>query len=360
MAWRSALLFGVSLAVVAVVLAVALPHSFFEDWGWLAGPAAWAGCALVAGAALSLPPLPVLVGAALSALPSLVGGRGRSALGRRAARDRPLRRVVRAARRPRAGGRSDGPRAARSRRARHRRVEGDRRGHRGRARRRRARRSRSPRARARRSDESAARIGATGFVFDSDDLDAVPALIADVESALGPIDIYVANTGGPPMGPDPLGVHPRAVGGGAPYARALADGVHRARCCPGCGSARWGRIVAVSLELGARAARPRSSSPTRTGPACSPRSRCSRGNVAADGVTLNSVLAGRIATDRDRRRAGLARGRAGRRARAGAGRAAGDGRGVRRAGGVPVFGAGRATSPARRCWSTAGSRRATH
>jgi hypothetical protein len=71
-AWRSALVFAVTLAVAAVVLAVALPRSFFEDWGWLAGPAVWAGCALVAGAALKLPPLPVLVGAALSALPSLV------------------------------------------------------------------------------------------------------------------------------------------------------------------------------------------------------------------------------------------------------------------------------------------------
>jgi hypothetical protein len=70
-AWRSALVFAVALAVVAVALAMALPHSFFEDWGWLAGPAAWAGCALAAGAALNLPPLPVLAGAALSALPSL-------------------------------------------------------------------------------------------------------------------------------------------------------------------------------------------------------------------------------------------------------------------------------------------------
>ena len=71
-AWRSALVFAVALAVVAVVLAVALPRSFFEDWGWLAGPAAWAACALVAAAVLWLPAIPVLAGAALSALPSLV------------------------------------------------------------------------------------------------------------------------------------------------------------------------------------------------------------------------------------------------------------------------------------------------
>jgi hypothetical protein len=70
-AWRTALLFAVALAIVAVVLAVALPRSFFEDWGWLAGPAAWAAFALLAGAAMGLAALPVLAGAALSALPSL-------------------------------------------------------------------------------------------------------------------------------------------------------------------------------------------------------------------------------------------------------------------------------------------------
>jgi hypothetical protein len=70
-AWRAALLFAVALAIVALALAVALPRSFFEDWGWLAGPAAWAGCALVAGAVLELALGWVLAGAALSALPSL-------------------------------------------------------------------------------------------------------------------------------------------------------------------------------------------------------------------------------------------------------------------------------------------------
>jgi hypothetical protein len=70
-AWRAALLFAIALAIVAVVLALTLPRSFFEDWGWLAGPAAWGACALLGGAATGLPVLPVLAGAALSALPSL-------------------------------------------------------------------------------------------------------------------------------------------------------------------------------------------------------------------------------------------------------------------------------------------------
>ncbi len=70
---RAAVLQGALLAVVAVALAAALPRSFFEDWGWLAGPAVWGGCALVVGAGLRLPLGAVLVGAALSGLPMLLG-----------------------------------------------------------------------------------------------------------------------------------------------------------------------------------------------------------------------------------------------------------------------------------------------
>jgi hypothetical protein len=71
--WRAALLQGVLLAVVAVALAVALPRSFFEEWGWLAGPAAWGACALAAGVVLRLPLGAVMVGAALSGVPMLLG-----------------------------------------------------------------------------------------------------------------------------------------------------------------------------------------------------------------------------------------------------------------------------------------------
>jgi hypothetical protein len=72
-AWRAALLQALLVAAVAVVLAVALPHSFFEDWGWLAGPGAWGVCALAAGAWLRLPLVLVLVGAGLSGLLMLPG-----------------------------------------------------------------------------------------------------------------------------------------------------------------------------------------------------------------------------------------------------------------------------------------------
>src|SRR3954454_7516079 len=70
--WRAAAVQAVSVAVLSVALALALPHSFFEDWGWLAGPGAWLLCALVT-ARLVRRPLPrVLVGATLAGLPSLL------------------------------------------------------------------------------------------------------------------------------------------------------------------------------------------------------------------------------------------------------------------------------------------------
>jgi hypothetical protein len=70
---RAALLQGGSLAVLAVALAIALPRSFFEDWGWAAGPGVWALCATFAATVLRLPLVPALAGAALAGIPSLIG-----------------------------------------------------------------------------------------------------------------------------------------------------------------------------------------------------------------------------------------------------------------------------------------------
>ena len=69
--WRAALVQAVAVAVLSVALALALPHSFFEDWGWAAGPAAWAACAALTARVLRLPLLPALAGAALGGLPGI-------------------------------------------------------------------------------------------------------------------------------------------------------------------------------------------------------------------------------------------------------------------------------------------------
>ena len=70
--WRAAAVQAVSVAVLSVALALALPHSFFEDWGWLAGPVAWLVCALITATVVRLPVARVLVGAALAGLPSVL------------------------------------------------------------------------------------------------------------------------------------------------------------------------------------------------------------------------------------------------------------------------------------------------
>ena len=53
-------------------------------------------------------------------------------------------------------------------------------------------------------DAAAAEIGASGFVWDTDDVEGAGRLLDEVSAALGPVDVLVCNTGGPPAGPDPL------------------------------------------------------------------------------------------------------------------------------------------------------------
>jgi hypothetical protein len=70
--WRAALVQLLAVAVLSIVLGLALPHDFFVDWGWIAGPGAWMLCAAFTARALGLPLVPALIGAVLAGLPSLV------------------------------------------------------------------------------------------------------------------------------------------------------------------------------------------------------------------------------------------------------------------------------------------------
>jgi hypothetical protein len=70
--WRAALLQLVAVALLSIALGLALPHSFFEDWGWIAGPVSWMLCAAFTGRVLRLPLRPTLLGAALAGLPSII------------------------------------------------------------------------------------------------------------------------------------------------------------------------------------------------------------------------------------------------------------------------------------------------
>ena len=162
-----------------------------------------------------------------------------------------------------------------------------------------------------------------------------PGVVAEVEAELGPIDIYVANTGGPPAGRGSARVHARAVGGGVPDARALADGVPRAAAA-GMRSRGWGRVVAVgSMAVREPIAAIQLSNAHRPGLVAAFKVLAKQ--AAPDGVTLNTVLPGRIATDRIFER-GLARGGGGGRAARRPGRAARDGRGAGGGRRLPLLG----------------------
>ncbi len=61
------------VAVLAILLAVLLPKSFFESWGWLSGPAAMFLCAFGTARILGLPAGRTLLGVLVAAIPGLLG-----------------------------------------------------------------------------------------------------------------------------------------------------------------------------------------------------------------------------------------------------------------------------------------------
>jgi 3-oxoacyl-[acyl-carrier protein] reductase len=147
-----------------------------------------------------------------------------------------------------------------------------------------------------RIEATAAEIGARGYVFDSEDLDAIPPLLDQVQAELGPIDVYVANTGGPPGGGDPLGFT-REQWEEAHRTLVLSPMAFLERLLPGMRERGWGRVVAVSSSaIREPIAAIQLSNAHRPGLIAA--FKVLARAVAADGVTLNSVLPGRIATDR--------------------------------------------------------------
>ena len=143
---------------------------------------------------------------------------------------------------------------------------------------------------------AAERVGGHGVVFDSDDLDAVPGVIASVEQALGPIDVYVANTGGPPAGDDPLGFT-REQWESAHRTLVLSPMAFLERLLPAMAGRGWGRVVAISSYAAREPiATLQLSNAHRPGLVAAFKVLAKR--CAADGVTLNTVHPGRIGTDR--------------------------------------------------------------
>ena len=152
-------------------------------------------------------------------------------------------------------------------------------------------------ARRREDVKSAARrVGGLGIVFDSNDLDAIPALLDEVRGALGPLDIYVANTGGPPGGEDPL-AFPRDAWEAAHRTLVLSPMTILSHVLPEMRARGWGRVVSIaSSAVREPIATLQLSNAHRPGLIAGLKVLARQS--AADGVTINSVLPGQIATER--------------------------------------------------------------
>ena len=138
--------------------------------------------------------------------------------------------------------------------------------------------------------------GARGYGFDSADLDAAGPLADAVQRDLGPVDVYVANTGGPPPGADPLGFDVPAWEA-AHRALVISPMLVLQRVLPGMRERGFGRVVAVSSSAAREPlAGLQLSNANRPGLLAALKHLAR--TVAADGVTINAVLPGRIATDR--------------------------------------------------------------
>jgi 3-oxoacyl-[acyl-carrier protein] reductase len=147
-----------------------------------------------------------------------------------------------------------------------------------------------------RIEAAAKKIGARGYIHETSDIARVPALVALVEQQLGPIDILVTNTGGPPPSPDPLG-YSDAQWEAAYRDLVLAPIALIQKVLPGMRQRHWGRILNLSSSA-VREPIPNIllSSAHRSGILAAFKTLAR--HVAADGVTVNSVLPGRIATQR--------------------------------------------------------------
>jgi 3-oxoacyl-[acyl-carrier protein] reductase len=147
-----------------------------------------------------------------------------------------------------------------------------------------------------RIDAAASEIGARGYVHDSDDIDGAGDLVSTVESDLGPLDILVTNTGGPPADPDPLGFT-RAQWERAYRHLVLAPMALIEHAIPGMRERGYGRVVSVASTSVREPIPPLMLSNTHRSALLAAFKTLAR-EVAGDGVTVNSVLPGRIATDR--------------------------------------------------------------
>jgi 3-oxoacyl-[acyl-carrier protein] reductase len=146
-------------------------------------------------------------------------------------------------------------------------------------------------------EEATAEIGAgvSAFPADSGDLDRLAALPAEVESKLGPVEILVLNTGGPPFG-SALD-HELDDWENAYRSLVLAPRVLTGAVAPKMRERGWGRIVNVGSSSTREPIPGLNLSNAHRMAAVGFLKTLSR-EVAGDGITVNTVATGRFATER--------------------------------------------------------------
>jgi 3-oxoacyl-[acyl-carrier protein] reductase len=147
-------------------------------------------------------------------------------------------------------------------------------------------------------ERAAGAIGARAFVHDAADIDNAAELVRRVSEELGPIDILVANSGGPPASPDPLSFSLEQWR--AAYELLLLGAVALIEAAlPRMRERHWGRVLSLSSSVVREPSRVLVlSTAHRSGLLAAMKTFASQ--VAADGVTVNTLLPGVIATDRAR------------------------------------------------------------
>jgi 3-oxoacyl-[acyl-carrier protein] reductase len=147
-----------------------------------------------------------------------------------------------------------------------------------------------------RIDAAAAEIGARPYVFDSADLDAAPGLLASVEADLGPLDVLVTNTGGPPMVPS--GLDTTGDQWEAAYRELVLSPMSLIQpTVRGMSERGFGRVLNISSSAVHEPIPGLLLSTAHRSALLATFKQLSR-EVAGRDVTLNTILPGRIATDR--------------------------------------------------------------
>jgi 3-oxoacyl-[acyl-carrier protein] reductase len=134
-----------------------------------------------------------------------------------------------------------------------------------------------------------------GFAADTEALDELPALVQSVRDELGPVDILVTNTGGPPLG-DPLSFE-REQWEASYRSLVLAPMALIDAVVPAMRERGWGRIVNVTSIATKEPIPGLMLSNSHRLAAVGAFKTLSR-ELARDGILLNSIAPGRIATDR--------------------------------------------------------------